>query len=147
MGHRIGIKYTIMFSAIASFIFAGPTGVGKTELTKALARYLFGSDEAMIRLDMSEFMEPHTISTLIGSPPGFLGYEEGGQLTEAIRHIRAVLKKTISEETREALKSYDKNIYEIESRLMLASISNAVRDHNNEKLGYFLCSKWIFMNI
>lgn len=70
---------------IASFIFAGPTGVGKTELAKALANYLFGSSEAMIRLDMSEFMESHTISKLIGSPPGFIGYEEGGQLTEAVR--------------------------------------------------------------
>ncbi|MGK7933638.1 MAG: ATP-dependent Clp protease ATP-binding subunit [Microcystaceae cyanobacterium] len=70
---------------IASFIFAGPTGVGKTELTKALANFLFGSEEAMIRLDMSEFMERHTVSKLIGSPPGFIGYEEGGQLTEAVR--------------------------------------------------------------
>jgi ATP-dependent Clp protease ATP-binding subunit ClpC len=70
---------------IASFIFAGPTGVGKTELAKALASYLFGEEEAMIRLDMSEFMESHTVSKLIGSPPGFIGYEEGGQLTEAVR--------------------------------------------------------------
>ncbi len=70
---------------VANFIFAGPTGVGKTELTKALAQYLFGSEDAMIRLDMSEFMEPHTVSKLIGSPPGFIGYEEGGQLTEAVR--------------------------------------------------------------
>ncbi len=70
---------------LASFIFAGPTGVGKTELAKTLATYLFGSSEAMIRLDMSEFMESHTISKLIGSPPGFIGYDEGGQLTEAIR--------------------------------------------------------------
>ncbi len=70
---------------IASFIFAGPTGVGKTELAKALATYMFGSQEAIIRLDMSEFMESHTISKLIGSPPGFVGYGEGGQLTEAVR--------------------------------------------------------------
>jgi ATP-dependent Clp protease ATP-binding subunit ClpC len=70
---------------IASFIFSGPTGVGKTELTKALAAYFFGSEEAMIRLDMSEFMERHTVSKLIGSPPGFVGYDEGGQLTEAVR--------------------------------------------------------------
>lgn len=70
---------------IASLIFSGPTGVGKTELTKALAAYFFGSEEAMIRLDMSEFMERHTISKLIGSPPGYIGYDEGGQLTEAVR--------------------------------------------------------------
>ncbi|MDJ0581793.1 ATP-dependent Clp protease ATP-binding subunit [Crocosphaera sp.] len=70
---------------IASFIFAGPTGVGKTELTKALAEFLFGSKEAMIRLDMSEYMERHTVSKLIGTAPGFVGYEEGGQLTEAVR--------------------------------------------------------------
>ncbi len=70
---------------IASFIFSGPTGVGKTELAKALASYLFGSDDAMIRLDMSEFMESHTVSKLIGSPPGYVGYDEGGQLTEAVR--------------------------------------------------------------
>ncbi|NJL23224.1 MAG: AAA domain-containing protein, partial [Leptolyngbyaceae cyanobacterium SM1_3_5] len=70
---------------IASFIFSGPTGVGKTELTKALAHSVFGSEEAMIRLDMSEFMERHTVSKLIGSPPGYVGYDEGGQLTEAVR--------------------------------------------------------------
>ncbi|KAM3098045.1 ATP-dependent Clp protease ATP-binding subunit [Phormidesmis sp. 146-12] len=70
---------------IASFIFSGPTGVGKTELAKALAATVFGSEEAMIRLDMSEFMESHTVSKLIGSPPGFVGYDEGGQLTEAVR--------------------------------------------------------------
>merc|ERR1711939_1132334 len=70
---------------IASFIFSGPTGVGKTELTKALATYYFGSEEAMVRLDMSEFMERHTVSKLIGSPPGYVGYQEGGQLTEAVR--------------------------------------------------------------
>ncbi|MBW4419774.1 MAG: ATP-dependent Clp protease ATP-binding subunit [Myxacorys californica WJT36-NPBG1] len=70
---------------IASFIFSGPTGVGKTELAKALAEAVFGSDSAMIRLDMSEFMESHTVSKLIGSPPGYIGYDEGGQLTEAVR--------------------------------------------------------------
>jgi len=70
---------------IASFIFAGPTGVGKTELTKALSDYMFSSEESMIRLDMSEFMEKHTVAKLIGSPPGYVGYNEGGQLTEAVR--------------------------------------------------------------
>jgi ATP-dependent Clp protease ATP-binding subunit ClpC len=70
---------------IASFIFAGPTGVGKTELTKVLSDYMFGSEESMIRLDMSEYMEKHTVAKLIGSPPGYVGYNEGGQLTEAVR--------------------------------------------------------------
>ena len=70
---------------IASFIFAGPTGVGKTELTKALSDYMFASEESMIRLDMSEYMEKHTVAKLIGSPPGYVGYNEGGQLTEAVR--------------------------------------------------------------
>ncbi|NES89719.1 ATP-dependent Clp protease ATP-binding subunit, partial [Okeania sp. SIO2B9] len=80
---RVGLKNPNR--PIASFIFSGPTGVGKTELTKALAAYFFGSEEAMIRLDMSEYMERHTVSKLIGSPPGFVGYDEGGQLTEAVR--------------------------------------------------------------
>ncbi len=70
---------------IGSFIFLGPTGVGKTELTKALARFMFGSEDALIQLDMSEFMERHTVSRLVGAPPGYIGYEEAGQLTEAIR--------------------------------------------------------------
>lgn len=70
---------------IASFIFAGPTGVGKTELTKALASYMFGTEDTMIRLDMSEYMEKHTVAKLIGSPPGYVGYSEGGQLTESVR--------------------------------------------------------------
>ncbi|MEK5522341.1 ATP-dependent chaperone ClpB [Heyndrickxia sp. FSL W8-0423] len=70
---------------IGSFIFLGPTGVGKTELAKALAKSLFDSEEQMIRLDMSEYMEKHTVSRLIGAPPGYVGYEEGGQLTEAVR--------------------------------------------------------------
>ncbi|MBD3884104.1 ATP-dependent Clp protease ATP-binding subunit [Phormidium tenue FACHB-886] len=70
---------------IASLLFSGPTGVGKTELAKALAATIFGSEEAMIRLDMSEYMESHTVSKLIGSPPGYVGYDEGGQLTEAVR--------------------------------------------------------------
>jgi len=80
---RVGLKNPNR--PIASFIFSGPTGVGKTELTKSLAAYFFGSEEAMIRLDMSEFMERHTVSKLIGSPPGYVGYSEGGQLTEAVR--------------------------------------------------------------
>ncbi|MDO8686578.1 MAG: ATP-dependent Clp protease ATP-binding subunit, partial [Candidatus Berkelbacteria bacterium] len=70
---------------IASFIFLGPTGVGKTELAKVLAEILFGRDDAMIRLDMSEYMEKHEVAKLIGAPPGYVGYEEGGQLTEAVR--------------------------------------------------------------
>ncbi|KAM3227290.1 hypothetical protein ACQJBY_059249 [Aegilops geniculata] len=80
---RVGLKNPNR--PIASFIFSGPTGVGKSELAKALALYYFGSEEAMIRLDMSEFMERHTVSKLIGSPPGYVGYTEGGQLTEAVR--------------------------------------------------------------
>ena len=70
---------------VASFIFSGPTGVGKSELAKSLSAFYFGSEEAMVRLDMSEFMERHTVSKLIGSPPGYVGYSEGGQLTEAVR--------------------------------------------------------------
>ena len=80
---RVGLKNPNR--PIASFIFSGPTGVGKTELTKALATYFFGSEEAMVRLDMSEYMERHTVAKLIGSPPGYVGYNEGGQLTEAVR--------------------------------------------------------------
>jgi len=70
---------------IGSFLFMGPTGVGKTELTKALAEFLFDTDEAMVRLDMSEFMEKHSVARLIGAPPGYVGYDEGGYLTEAVR--------------------------------------------------------------
>jgi ATP-dependent Clp protease ATP-binding subunit ClpC len=70
---------------IGTFIFLGPTGVGKTELAKALAEFMFGSEEALIKLDMSEFMERHNVARLVGSPPGYVGYEEGGQLTEAVR--------------------------------------------------------------
>ena len=70
---------------IGSFIFMGPTGVGKTELAKALAEFIFDSDQAMVRIDMSEYMEKHAVSRLIGAPPGYVGYEEGGYLTEAVR--------------------------------------------------------------
>ena len=70
---------------IGSFIFLGPTGIGKTELAKALAEFMFGSEEALIKIDMSEFMERHNVSRLVGAPPGYVGYEEGGQLTEAVR--------------------------------------------------------------
>ena len=70
---------------VGSFVFLGPTGVGKTELTKALAKFLFGSEESLIQLDMSEFMERHSVSRLVGAPPGYIGYDEAGQLTEAIR--------------------------------------------------------------
>ena len=71
---------------IGSFIFLGPTGVGKTELTKALAEFLFNDDKALIRVDMSEFMEKHSVSKLIGAPPGYIGHDEGGNLTELVRH-------------------------------------------------------------
>src|SRR5687767_5622572 len=70
---------------IGSFIFLGPTGVGKTELAKTLAEYLFDDEEAMVRIDMSEYQERHTVSRLIGAPPGYVGYDEGGSLTEAVR--------------------------------------------------------------
>ena len=70
---------------IGSFIFLGPTGVGKTELTKALAAFLFDDETAMVRIDMSEYMEKHSVARLIGAPPGYVGYEEGGALTEAVR--------------------------------------------------------------
>ena len=70
---------------IGSFLFLGPTGVGKTELCRALAEALFGDEKALIRVDMSEYMERHSVSRLIGSPPGYIGHEEGGQLTEKVR--------------------------------------------------------------
>ena len=81
--NRVGLKDPS--KPIGSFIFLGPTGVGKTELAKALARYLFDSDDALVRIDMSEYMEKFSISRLIGAPPGYVGYEEGGQLTEKVR--------------------------------------------------------------
>ena len=80
---RVGLKDPNR--PIGSFLFLGPTGVGKTELAKALAEALFGNENSMIRVDMSEFMEPHSVAKLIGAPPGYVGYDEGGQLTEKIR--------------------------------------------------------------
>src|SRR5258708_39515088 len=70
---------------MGSFLFLGPTGVGKTELAHALAEFLFDDQDAMVRIDMSEYQEKHTVSRLVGAPPGYVGYEEGGQLTEAVR--------------------------------------------------------------
>ena len=70
---------------IGSFLFLGPTGVGKTELARALAEFLFDDENAMIRIDMSEYQEKHTVSRLVGAPPGYVGYDQGGQLTEAVR--------------------------------------------------------------
>ncbi|HRD41811.1 MAG TPA: AAA family ATPase, partial [Prochlorococcaceae cyanobacterium AMR_MDS_5431] len=87
---RAGMKNP--YRPVGSFLFLGPTGVGKTELAKALAAALFDEDEALIRLDMSEFMERNAVARLLGAPPGYIGYEEGGQLTEAVRqHPYAVL--------------------------------------------------------
>ena len=80
---RVGLKDPNR--PIGSFLFLGPTGVGKTELSKALAQAVFGSEQAMIRVDMSEYMEKHSVSKLIGSPPGYVGYDEGGQLSEKVR--------------------------------------------------------------
>ncbi len=70
---------------IGSFIFLGPTGIGKTETARALAEFMFGSEDSLIKIDMSEFMERHAVSRLVGAPPGYVGYDEGGQLTEAVR--------------------------------------------------------------
>lgn len=81
--NRVGLKDPK--KPIGSFIFLGPTGVGKTELARALARYMFDTEDALIRIDMSEYMEKFSISRLIGAPPGYVGYEEGGQLTEKVR--------------------------------------------------------------
>ncbi len=80
---RVGLKDPNR--PIGSFLFLGPTGVGKTELSKALAEALFGDEDAMIRIDMSEYMEKHSVSRMVGSPPGYVGYEEGGQLSEKVR--------------------------------------------------------------
>lgn len=80
---RVGLKDPKR--PIGSFLFLGPTGVGKTEISKALAEAVFGSEQSMIRIDMSEYMEKHSVSKLIGSPPGYVGYDEGGQLSEKVR--------------------------------------------------------------
>src|SRR5205085_9048835 len=80
---RAGLKDPA--SPTASFIFLGPTGVGKTELAKALAEFLFGDEDSLIRIDMSEYMEKYSVSRLLGAPPGYVGYEEGGFLTEKVR--------------------------------------------------------------
>ena len=80
-------------------MFLGPTGVGKTELARALAEFLFDDEQAMVRIDMSEYMEKHTVARLIGAPPGYVGYEEGGQLTEAVRR-RPVLRWCCSTRSR-----------------------------------------------
>ena len=80
---RAGLK--AKHRPIGSFLFVGPTGVGKTELTKSLAEELFGTKSALVRLDMSEYMEKHSVSKLIGSPPGYIGHDEAGQLTELVR--------------------------------------------------------------
>jgi ATP-dependent Clp protease ATP-binding subunit ClpB len=82
--HRMG--FADQRKPIGSFLLLGPTGVGKTEIAKSIARVLFGSEKDLIRIDMSEYMEKHSVSRLIGSPPGYVGYEEGGQLTEQLRH-------------------------------------------------------------
>jgi ATP-dependent Clp protease ATP-binding subunit ClpC len=81
--NRVGLKDPK--KPIGTFIFLGPTGVGKTELARSLARYMFDSEDALIRIDMSEYMEKFTVSRLVGAPPGYVGYEEGGQLTEKVR--------------------------------------------------------------
>ena len=81
---RAGVAYEDR--PIGSFIFLGPTGVGKTELVKAVAEFMFNDEKSLIRVDMSEYMERHSVSKIIGSPPGYVGHEEGGQLTELIRH-------------------------------------------------------------
>ncbi len=80
---RVGLKDPK--KPIGSFVFLGPTGVGKTELAKVLATYLFDKEDALVRIDMSEYMEKFSVSRLVGAPPGYVGYEEGGQLTEKIR--------------------------------------------------------------
>ncbi|MEI9935092.1 MAG: AAA family ATPase [Ferruginibacter sp.] len=81
--NRVGLKDPK--KPIGTFIFLGPTGVGKTELARSLARHMFDNEDSLIRIDMSEYMEKFTVSRLIGAPPGYVGYEEGGQLTERVR--------------------------------------------------------------
>ena len=83
---------------LGSFIFLGPTGVGKTELARALAEFMFDDEHAMIRIDMSEYQEKHTVSRLIGAPPGYVGYEEGGQLTELVRNTLVIMTSNLGGE-------------------------------------------------
>src|SRR5699024_12801018 len=84
--YTLSLHDALPICPIGSFLFVGPTGVGKTELSKVLAEELFGTRDALVRLDMSEYMEKHTVSKIIGSPPGYVGHDEAGQLTETIRH-------------------------------------------------------------
>ena len=94
---------------IGSFLFLGPTGVGKTELCKTLAKFLFDSEDAMVRIDMSEFMEKHSVSRLVGAPPGYVGYEEGGYLTEAVR--RRPYSVILLDEVEKHMRMYSTSYY------------------------------------
>ena len=84
-GAQVALRALDPRRPVGSFIFLGPTGVGKTLVAKALAKFMFGEDDALIQIDMSEYMEKHNVSRLVGAPPGYVGFEEGGQLTEKIR--------------------------------------------------------------
>lgn len=112
---------------IASFLFCGPTGVGKTQLTKILTEYMFGSQKALIRFDMSEYMEKHTIAKLIGSPPGYVGYDEGGLLTEAVR------KKPYSVVLFDEVEKAHPDVY----NLLLQILDDGILTDSKGKLVYF----------